>query len=146
MPGKTVWVRASAMNARRRSTTCTPIDAADDAEQHGLDQGALHEAGLERLDQEAHGRSPGQCVVGDDGAVADQGQRVRAVGLAQVVGRERVPHGAERDLVAVQQAGLVAGHVRDGEVVGRHHDGHAGRRAARPARRAAAPGWCRRRR
>ncbi len=25
MPGNTVWVSASAMNAKRRSTTCTPI-------------------------------------------------------------------------------------------------------------------------
>ena len=88
MPGKTVWVSASAMNASRRSTTCTPIDAADDAEQHGLDQRALHEPGLERIGQQcARGRS---VVVGDDGAVADEGQRVGAVGLAQVVGRERV--------------------------------------------------------
>src|SRR4029453_4429743 len=121
MPGNTVWVRASPTKARRRSTTSTPTAPAR-APSTSTSSRARCMYGRVNGWNRFTGSRPG-----DDDPVAAELEGLAAVGGPQQLGGVGAGRG-EADLVAVEQADLVAGEVGQAEVVG----GHAHRRPGRP--------------
>src|SRR5215218_2029957 len=122
IPGNTVWVRASPTKARRRSTTSTPTAPA-----------RAPSTSTSTRARCMYGRVNGwkrftASRPGDDDPVAAELEGLAAVGGPQQLGGEGGADRAEPDLVAVEQADLVAGEVGQAEVVG----GHDHRRPGRP--------------
>src|SRR5215211_1114017 len=122
IPGNTVWVRASPTKARRRSTTSTPTAPA-----------RAPSTSTSTRARCMYGRVNGwkrftASRPGDDDPVAAELEGLAAVGGPQQLGGEGGADRPEADLVAVEQADLVAGEVGQAEVVG----GHDHRRPAGP--------------
>src|SRR5829696_3420006 len=121
IPGNTVWVRASPTKARRRSTTSTPTAPA-----------RAPSTSTSTRARCMYGRVNGwkrftASWPGDDDSVAPELEGLAAVGGPQQLGGEGGADRPEADLVAVQQAHLVAGQVGQAQVVGGHDDRRPGR-------------------
>ncbi len=112
-------------------------DAAEHAEQHHLDHGAAHERVAQRLDQQVVTR-PRRRRQRASSVAPSTSSAERAVRRLEVLGGERLDDRGEGHLVAVEQAGVVAGEVGDGRGRGcssprrrRRRAGGRGRAAAR---------------
>src|ERR1700710_339670 len=123
MPGKTVCCTTSVRNDSRRSSTWTPtIPPSTPRITTSKIARRMYPAWKGSISSACMGpnaRSASQ----ERGAVVEQ-QRGGAVRRLQPLSGERLGDRRERELLAVQQACVVAREVGDRQVVRAHHDGH----------------------